>query len=243
MTIPTQSETAEADILYSSHNYAMFTRLPHNREIRKRHVEKLAESMKLRGFLRTHPMLVNQSLQVIDGQHRLEAARQVGVPVFYKIVIEGANAESNRDLNSLTAPWNNMDYVKSYAEQGYPEYQKLLAMMAENQLPIVVFTALSTQRSRAIKGGTFICPSGEAVDATIAMIKAVHERHPIVAHNRFTIVALRRIADLPGFSLETMLDRIYSYPTKITGGHNTDSAYGIFLDLYNYRTRERNKLG
>lgn len=68
----------------STTNYDMFKFRDDNRtKIRKRHVDTLAESIQRNNQLEKHPIVVNQDMEIINGQHRLCAAKELGIPVYY----------------------------------------------------------------------------------------------------------------------------------------------------------------
>ena len=73
-------------VLYEK-NYTKFTLLDDNRDINDVHVEALAKSMKKSGQLM--PIIVNENLEVLDGQHRLKACELLGLPVAYVVNIGG----------------------------------------------------------------------------------------------------------------------------------------------------------
>src|SRR5574344_417566 len=70
--------------IYRSSDLSIFKLCDKNRSINQGHVKKLVKSMKVHGFL-PDPIRVSDDYIVIDGQHRLEAARKVGIPVLYFI--------------------------------------------------------------------------------------------------------------------------------------------------------------
>jgi ParB-like chromosome segregation protein Spo0J len=66
-----------------TNDYEMFKTLDGNRTVNKLHVSRLKESFKTAYLL--SPILINQQNQIIDGQHRFEAAKILGLPVNYII--------------------------------------------------------------------------------------------------------------------------------------------------------------
>ena len=67
-------------VLYEK-NHTKFTLLDNNRDIDIRHVAALMASMKKHGQLM--PIIVNENLEVIEGQHRLKACTELDIPVAY----------------------------------------------------------------------------------------------------------------------------------------------------------------
>ena len=64
-------------------NYGMFKFLIGNRPLRKPALRKLKLAIEYDNQLGIHPIIVNNNLEVIDGQHRLEVAKELGVDIYY----------------------------------------------------------------------------------------------------------------------------------------------------------------
>lgn len=65
-----------------TNNYYMFKRLEGNRFVDPKKVNKLKKSIDEVGYI-SNPIIVNEKMEVIDGQHRLEALKELGKPVEY----------------------------------------------------------------------------------------------------------------------------------------------------------------
>lgn len=69
----------------STTNYDMFKMHPAGRKISKKHLGDLTESIKKQNHLDCSPILVNLNLEIVSGQHRFLAAKQLGVTIYYAI--------------------------------------------------------------------------------------------------------------------------------------------------------------
>lgn len=98
-------------------NYDKFSYILGNRDILTRHVANLAQSILNKNMLAQNPIIVNEDYKIIDGQHRLEVARNNDLDIYY-IVVPGANLKEIITLNSYSKIWNSKDYINSYAKQG-----------------------------------------------------------------------------------------------------------------------------
>ena len=67
--------------VYSTKDYNKFKFRGDNRIVKDSHVKGLVENMKLRGWEPGSYVVINEKGEVIDGQHRVKAAIQVGIPV------------------------------------------------------------------------------------------------------------------------------------------------------------------
>lgn len=111
--------------------YDRFKRIKGNRMVSAGHTKTLTELLETKPeILSYNPILVNEKFEVIDGQHRLEAAIAAEVPVYY-ILKAGLKLVDVQDLNSGAKPWAPMDYAMSYKELGNLDYQLYIEFAEE----------------------------------------------------------------------------------------------------------------
>lgn len=110
--------------LIKTTDYDRFVPIMSNRELDKRHVMNLQRSIKARNLLMVRPIIVNENMEVIDGQHRLAAAQMINEPVYY-LQVKGLTQQDLAVLNTHQKNWSVMDFVNFYTLQGVPEYKKL----------------------------------------------------------------------------------------------------------------------
>ena len=107
--------------IYETRDYEMFGFYSGNRTINPTKVRDL-----LRSFNERHypvPIIVDQQMRILDGQHRLEAARAGGFPVFFlKLPEDVVPTQVIRQLNADQKPYNLTDHLKLYVEDGRGEY-------------------------------------------------------------------------------------------------------------------------
>lgn len=103
-------------------DYNIFKQVEGNRIINWGHVNRLEESMKERDYLTSlHPILVNESFEIIDGQHRLEALKRLNKPVYY-IKSHNLGLKDVQTLNALSKNWTHRDFALSYSKIGITAY-------------------------------------------------------------------------------------------------------------------------
>lgn len=109
-------------------DYTIFKELPGNRKVDPKHVKELIRSFTERGnLIKNFPIVVNEHMEIIDGQHRLAALKELDWAVCYRIE-EGLNITSVRDINSAQRNWNWRNYAESYTELGNENYKRLLEL-------------------------------------------------------------------------------------------------------------------
>jgi hypothetical protein len=129
----------------------MFIFSDYNREIKQKSVEKIKKSMETYGFIEGRPVLCNVDGVVIDGQHRLFAAKQLGIEVHYEI-IKGDITKKMIELNSTQTNWALIDYINSYANQNVDCYRKLLKFQDKYKLGMSNSIVVFIQGSKCISG-------------------------------------------------------------------------------------------
>ena len=114
------SDKVKVNETFRTSNYSIFKRLQGNRPLNMIHVKRLEESIKKNGMLEVD-IIVNRDWEVIDGQNRLEAAKNARVPVYFKIKPDYGLREA-QILNENVKVWRKVDYLDSYCELGFTEY-------------------------------------------------------------------------------------------------------------------------
>ena len=112
------------DNIQTTTDYDSFKYLKGNRPVNTAHVKSLTKSISQSNLLAYNPIIVNDKMEIIDGQHRLEVAKQLGTPVSY-VIAPAANLEDVTLLNNNLKVWGMDRWVESYIDRGYPEYLKL----------------------------------------------------------------------------------------------------------------------
>lgn len=74
--------------VYVTKDYSIFKRLVGNRDIPESRISKIVESIQTIGWVH-NPIIVNEKMEVIDGQGRLTALQRLKMPIEY-IIAEGA---------------------------------------------------------------------------------------------------------------------------------------------------------
>lgn len=105
-------------------DYGMFKSLKGNREIRSKHLSRLMKSIQRNNLLHLYPILVNEEMEIIDGQHRLLAAEKLDIPIYF-VQEAGLEVSDVRDINANQESWKIPDYANSYAKMGKPLYEKI----------------------------------------------------------------------------------------------------------------------
>ena len=163
----------------STTNYSQFRLVDGNRNIE--HAEKIKKSIEAVGLL-ICPILVNEKMEIIDGQGRYTACKDLNLPVYY-VQQPGIGIKEVRKMNSVSTNWKTGDYIHSYTtgEDGIEDY-KILENLTK-QFPdfgVAFIASIANQKSdrngslRRIKDGDFLC-TDDQYEAAIKKLSYINE--------------------------------------------------------------------
>ena len=140
-------------------DYDAFHRMPGNRPVEPARVAKLKKSISEYGWL-DNPILVNEKMEIIDGQARFEALKALNRPIEY-FVSPGLGMTECIVFNSTQTKWTTRDYIQSYAESGDASYTRLITLLHDHPcIPesVVLFVSNHSQNvsSQTIASGQFL---------------------------------------------------------------------------------------
>jgi len=108
-------------------DFSKFKILARNRDTSKSQVNKLIGSLQEpRG--QVEPITINEKWEVINGQHRLEAAEDGNLDHVIVIMSYGATIDDVIVMNTTQKKWNFWDFLKCHSHESAPtstEYKKL----------------------------------------------------------------------------------------------------------------------
>lgn len=253
-----QSNTMVVNHVLETSNYDLFKSLKGNRIVNLSHVAKLKKSMTSKYLV--SPIIVNEKMQVIDGQHRFASAKQLKLPIRY-IVVEGYGLEEVQVLNQNTANWKNIDFLNAYCDLGYEEYLKMEKFM--NMFPDFslkscegLLTGKTGNESKSDK--KFITESNKtgkyhvssfrdgefkvynwsrAVELAnmITMIKPLYDSFSRVSF----ISAMIPIFDIPEYDHNQFIERLKSNPNMLVHCRNITEYRLLIEEIYNFRSRNK----
>lgn len=137
-------------VIWKTSNYAKFKVLPGNRKTDASKMKKIGKSIDEIGELPI-PIVVNEKMEIVDGQNRLEYCKKMGLPVFYTIV-PGIGARECSVINNSMTTWEIKDYIDSYAGQGKEDYSRLRELIRD--YPGINMTTLAAIVAETQMGGT-----------------------------------------------------------------------------------------
>lgn len=141
----------EADYkVYQTKDYSVFVHLKENREVKEQRVKKIRKSIDSVGYIR-NPIIVNEKMEIIDGQGRFEVLKEKGYPIEF-VIDEGIGVDECRAMNQDQTNWSVKDYVNSYCQSGNKNYMNLKEL-ADRHGEFNLATIYSISNSKFSCGG------------------------------------------------------------------------------------------
>lgn len=126
--------------------YDKFNFIGFNRDPDDSHVKELQSSMEQFGFL--NPVTVTTDWKVIDGQHRILAAKNLDLPVPYHMVEMGDDKIPHAIgvLNTTSKKWRLEDFKNLYVALGNNDYRRFADFIEKHSLSVRDGIVLASDR-------------------------------------------------------------------------------------------------
>ena len=230
-------------VITSTMNYGLFNLVDSNRKLKSGNVQKLMNSFKMtQGMSRTKPIIVDKKFNVIDGQHRLEACKRMGIPVHY--IVTDEKIKNIPLYNTYQEKWNLDDYANFWAKNGIRSYINIIKIKE-----IVGFSVNACLEGLGIftgkefynnfKNGNFICDiiPEQAIEAIRNMVDLSYFITGKKSINKKITRAVRFLRKAKDFDYQVFISRIKRFPDKIHLCATTEGYIDMFIELYNYHIK------
>lgn len=199
--------------------YEIFKQHPSNREIDQKLLIKLRKSIEKRNLLSERPILVDGEMQVIDGQHRLEIAKSLQIPVYYQ-VRNDLTPEDIIILNNNQKQWKNTDYLDHYCKQGYENYLKLKDFMDKENMSLKLSLLIlngknDTEFFKKFRDGRYDFPSPNEINEAL--------------EKKFLVHQVKDFIDKKTRGPKGYLDSVHFYSALIEFLNNKNVSFEIFM--------------
>ena len=230
--------------IYSTTDYDLFQKVANNRKLKARNVRELVAQIGRVNLLEIDPILVNKDMGIIDGQHRLAAARELGVPIFYKIV-EKLDKRHIAILNSTKSIWQGPDYLHYFTVEGDPSYIALTEFMGRH--PLLSFSNAKMMVGASNKGSADDFRNGlwksgdieraERVAELIERIAAEVKGFRQATHTGFVGALFYCTANVVGFDTHEMMRTILKQPMSLVPCASHPQWLAMLGKIYNWHKR------
>lgn len=253
-TLPLPMVHTPSDVVvYKTTHYPRFEFVTGNREIVKSKVKRIVkEIMRGNDKLPYFPILVSEDAEarymVIDGQHRLEAAKHTKKPIYYILYKDPATTVDIATMNSIPDKWKVADFLNAYRD--LPDYKILEEYHDRYDFPWSFCIMVLQLGTRKVQSGG--AKEALRVDFQTGHFKVAYKRQAEeIAKNCMLFekflywnttafaLALIRIQDVGKADLDVLVEKFNANPEALTKA-GTPKEYCVQLEsIYNRHARTR----
>ena len=216
-------------------------------------IKRITDSMITDGLL-PHAIVVTSKFYVVDGQHRLEAAKIAGKGIWFMVEdsipntakgIFNAAKKYNRDAKA----WGKSDYVHGLAKQGNENYQQLIdfrkkyPMFSQTEAEMFLTNSGTKSIGRAdFADGKF---KVKDIDKAEMMANNILKLAPFFKDydsSVFVRTMLTIIEKKPEFDFDRFLHKVNLRPGMLKKQGNKESYVLLIEDIYNFSVRASDRL-
>lgn len=224
-------------------DYSSFKRIRGNRLINKAQVKRLYDSIGSNPSLtEATPIIVNGEMEVLDGQHRLEALKELNLPVSY-LIVDDMGLEEVQQINSSTKVWTPIDYAKSFTELGNRNYKTYLEFKKRYRLShTILITYLSGYSDnkrgntpQSFKKGLFTVGDTDYAHQSCERLIEVGKYYTNYKQRSFAL-ALYRAMKNPEYDHDRMISKLKSHKSMIVDYSYPEDHMRQLEKIYNHKT-------
>jgi hypothetical protein len=197
------------------------------------------EAIKKKNMLSINPIIVNGKMEIIDGQHRLEAAKALGLHIFY-LKDADITKEDIATLNSNNKNWSTMDYINYWTIEKRDGFDKLSSFLSEHPLipPSTALRMMSLgggNRLSELKNG-YVDVADYRQASEIADILKEYRNIVDFAYDRNFVLAVISCYRVIGYDHAVMRKRLEYLSRRVVKCVSVRDYIDMFEELYNYNS-------
>jgi hypothetical protein len=237
---PSKSLQMNYKQIHFTYDYDQFKFIKGNRNVKQSHVKSLIESMKIE-YLKI-PIDVNEKMEIIDGQHRYMAIKELQLPLFY-IVRHGWGIKEMQMCNMNKIKWSGTDEMDSQCELNNINYIRIKRLMEKYNINIVT-ARLCMNHKKSVASfmhGQWIATSEDYDRACVIaeFLNAVKSKYGIDTSRYALVAAISKLYDNPNFNLKHFEKKLNIVHNRFYPVLTVDEQIEQIETLYNYRNQNK----
>lgn len=229
-------------------DYDLFSFLQGNRNVNMVQVKRLVTSMSEVHLF--SPIIVNEKLQIIDGQHRYLASKELKLPVYY-IIVENYGLKEVQILNTNSTNWKKLDYLKGYMDLGlrpYIQLKEFMDLYPDFAIKSTLHILKATSKGKYIDKGLIRTKSFESGDLIIPDLAYSKKIASMIMDYRTFYKSFYKISFVAGcmsiiehenYNHEEMMTKLKRLPNQITDQPSAIRYRLLLEDIFNYHRRQK----
>ena len=240
-------------IVYETNDYDKFSLIHENRLITvNRELERV---ILLRNKLKYNPIIVSTDMEVIDGQHRLQIAKEHELTIYY-IVDSDSEINDIQLMNVGNKNWSQEDHLHFFVKQGYPNYIFMGNMMKKYEVSQSCFLLAFTCNDRSkmhkkFRSGLVEFKYGHPlIELYCGYYKEIQEAFKYYSSKKYMTKSLQwsimSLVSRIDYDHEHMMRKINLHPDELIRANsysNVENARSVLInDIYNKKMAISNRM-
>lgn len=227
-------------VIWVATDYSKFILNDFNRN--PSHYKKIKAAIVKNDRARYMPILVDKNMNIVDGQNRFLACKELGKPIYF-VVAQDISINDAPDINSASKNWTMTDYVQHFAKRGREPYIKMLDLAAKygQRLSVIAQFAKSREKTRStsdiVKQGIFEFKTGINVEDFFKHMATFQKYYSFAGKESFIRAALK-LYNHKDYKAEIMEKKLRNASGIVHDQPRTDMMVDELIKLYNYRSRQ-----
>ncbi|TYP92060.1 ParB-like nuclease domain-containing protein [Fodinibius salinus] len=227
-------------------DYGKFNFNSKNRHVNPAHKDNLVESIEQNNLLEAQPITINADFEIIDGQHRFIAAKELGLPIYY-IKVDRLEIDDAITLNINTRNWRYKDYLLYWIAQGKEEYTYFKKFMDQYGFGYAVSLALlglgqadkGQKLTDIFNAGKFVPKYRDYAEDMGQKVKQLEEYGKFVTTRSF-MLAFDKVMQMDEFNFDEFLRKVKQTPGRFQRRADVDHYLRMLEQVYNYNRHGKN---
>jgi hypothetical protein len=226
--------------VHTTTDYFLFKSIDGNRNVNLIHYKRLQESMKRRYVFTV--IIVNENYEIIDGQHRFNCIKELGLPLHY-IVCKGYGLNEVHILNANSKTWNADDYLQGYCNLGLKDYIlynefKNCYTFGHNECMMFLSGRHAGDKLKMFYTGEFKIKNYDDAKRKADAITSIGEYYKGYNRRAFVITMIGLLSN-KNFSFNEFISKLKLQPLSLIDLPSVEAYKSLIEEIYNYRRREK----
>jgi len=235
--------------IFQTRNYDQFKFTAGNRPIKQQAVKGLIESFTKHGWLSANPMMVNKKGEIIDGQQRFEAAKQMKIPVVFAIQgnVKLDATELIADLQ-IVWRWTASNYAEWFITRGNKDqnlhYNMYVKFKEQYRLPQKITLRLlcgrkhdKTTLAKNFTSGKFRVADYSRAEQMADKLQRIGEYYDGYKRSTF-LDAMLKVMRNGNFNYKRFIDKLSYQKDKMVDLAKTMDYLRLIEEIYNFKCKE-----
>jgi hypothetical protein len=231
---------------------------PSNRPIRPSHVQYLKSRIEYKNLLAENPIIVDADMNVLDGQHRLQAAKELGLPIYYIVSMTMVQRDVP-SLNDTPRGWKLEDHLHHYKERGLPDYVALHRFVESNpEIHLSDAMILCNRREDRVNfdevergkarlrqvfvDGNYVCNNLTFAERVAQVVRDFKRHFRKYYNQRVFVRAIANLVAHPQYEHKHMMGRMEQVSALLKPCVKTADYMDELNEIYNYGVRKSNRV-